>query len=74
MKYDQRTQLLDNLYKIRQGLIYIYEKEIALNHLENARRKAVLIQATLVGSFGDGSKPISERLLKGSFYAVLMGR
>ncbi|HEM3612944.1 TPA: hypothetical protein U1D13_002143 [Streptococcus suis] len=70
---NDRTQLLDNLFTIRQGLIYIYEKEIALNNLENARRKAVLIQEELVGSFGNGSKPISERLLKGSFYAVLMG-
>lgn len=47
---NDRTQLLDNLFTIRQGLIYIYEKEIALNNLENARRKAVLIQEELVGS------------------------
>lgn len=70
---DDRTQLLNNLYIVRQGLTYIYEKEIALNNLENARRKAVLIQEELVASFGDGTKPVSERLLKWSFYAVLMG-
>lgn len=70
---DNKVQLLNNLYTIRQGLIFIYEKEIALIDLENARRKAVLIQEELADSFGDGSKPVSERLLKWSFYAVLMG-
>ena len=70
---DDKTQLLNNLYIIRQGLTYIYEKGIALNNLENASRKAILIQEELADSFGDGSKPVSERLLKWSFYAVLMG-
>lgn len=70
---DDKTQLLNNLYIIRQGLTYIYENGIALNNLENASRKAILIQEELADSFGDGSKPVSERLLKWSFYAVLMG-
>ncbi|HEM3642356.1 TPA: hypothetical protein U1C36_001499 [Streptococcus suis] len=70
---EERAQLLNNLYTIRQGLTFIYEKEIALTKLENAKRKAELIQEELADSFGDGTKPVSERLLKWSFYAVLMG-
>lgn len=70
---DNRTQLLNNLYMVRQGLTFIYEKEIELNDLENSRRKVILTQEELVDSFGDGSKPISERFLKWLFYAVLMG-
>ena len=58
---DNRTQLLNNLYMVRQGLTFIYEKEIELNDLENSRRKVILTQEELVDSFGDGSKPISER-------------
>lgn len=61
---DNRTQLLNNLYIVRQGLTFIYEKEIELNDLENSRRKVILTQEELVDSFGDGSKPISERFLK----------
>jgi hypothetical protein len=61
---DNRTQLLNNLYMVRQGLTFIYEKEIELNDLENSRRKVILTQEELVDSFGDGSKPISERFLK----------
>lgn len=56
---DNRTQLLNNLYMVRQGLTFIYEKEIELNDLENSRRKVILTQEELVDSFGDGSKPIS---------------
>ena len=70
---DSRTQLLNNLYTVHQGLIFIYEKQISLTELENAKRKAILIQEELVKSFGEGTKPVSENLLKWSFYAVLMG-
>lgn len=68
-----REQLLEQLYTVRQGLSFIYDKELLKTELENARRKAVLTQKELTASFGDGSKPVSERLLKYSFYAVIMG-
>ena len=70
---ENKEELLTNLYTVRQGLIFIYEKQISLIELENAKRKAILIQEELVNSFGDGTKPVSENLLKWSFYAVLMG-
>lgn len=69
----QREELLERLFTMQQGLEFIYQKSIQLTDLENARRKAVLIQEELVDSFGDGTKPVSERLLRWSFYAVLMG-
>lgn len=70
---ETKEELLTKLYTVRQGLIFIYEKQLSLTELENAKRKAVLIQKELVNSFGDGTKPVSENLLKWSFYAVLMG-
>ena len=48
---EERAQLLNNLYTIRQGLTFIYEKEIALTKLENSKRKAELIQEELADSF-----------------------
>lgn len=63
-----RNALLENLYLIQQGLQAITDAKAKQIKLIRSKRKAKLIQAQ---EFDAGTKKISEKLLKSSFYVVV---